>query len=145
MAWVLQSIFGFVGKMAIGVASGFDDAYETVQGLFADWLTWFANFFYWLFNPSQWLNSVTQLYSWTRGTVLEMLPEPIAEQINTLASWIEDGHVQNAYSLLCYFLRPIIQTDVLQAGIVLIVGVWVISILIKLVFYIKGHFWSSSA
>lgn len=131
---MLEVIFTFIANL--------DDL---VAGMWGWCIEFASNFFRWVLDPAKWLEVAFDLFGKVLLAVSTLLPGPVASKVRAFGTFVGDVPIQEGCKVVFFFLSAVVHIDLLKACLGVTMLVWVVSMLLKCVFYIKGHIWSSSS
>jgi hypothetical protein len=115
------------------------------QTLGFDPIAVFQVFISYVMDPTTTINAAVWLFGLLMQGIGTLIGPPVGEQFMAMGSKLQDIPMRAAWEVMGYLVSPVIDPALLGACIAISIDAWLFSLTLKLVIYIKGHFWSASA
>ncbi len=99
----------------------------------------------WIFDPTRLLDWAFTVFGALLTGLGYLIPGEFGTKFQAMGSTFSSVPWHDLTAVAGWFVSPIVSTSLFLACLGVLVDVWVITLLIKLLVYIKGHLWSSSS
>jgi hypothetical protein len=99
----------------------------------------------WIFDPVKWLDLSVELLGALLQLVAYVLPADISNQVQSFGARMQAVDVTDGMGVVVWLASPACEGNVFLACIGAYTTAWVISLLLKVIFWVKSHIYMGGA